>query len=1071
MTSLPHLLTPKNLKKHAGSQSYQRGVNYLRQGRVRLETVELSRVRARVLGTKLYWVNLWENEGDMEAMCTCPYAERGHFCKHMVATGLAAAESLPAPAVEHKNWLSRIQGFLDGFLPSPTLPTGHYVVAFCLGEEHDWSGSTWKLHAYRVTKLGTLTTANEIYAALKENGRGLGDVPHGLEKVNQHLNVEDCLNGPQVGTLAQSIALSSPTNNANNVSRWLTTFSTLEQRVPLFLEVDRKFLGARLHFHPHPLEFQLELTNPDFNTALRAQLRGEEETLTWEKGEMKAIAWGGGGLWALRGEKLLRVAGGVPGDSFRDWIETPHMQIPPGRLREFLIDYYPQMRERVRIVGDLPALHDIDTQPAKCLYLTDTGGELTAYLRFEYGGFLFDYAPWHPEWVEDISLEDWAVYRVHLHRKHEKEVYRSVSSIEHGLKYGQLAGENAFVLRANVTPIEFLMEHVPILAEKGFEIYGEEDLRHTKVNRTRPTLSLHVSSNIDWFDVQAVVEFGEITVDLADIRRALREKKTYVKLADGSVGEIPEEWMTRYRHLFGMGEQTGSGARFSPHHLTLIDQLLEKADQAQVDAEFAHRRQKLLDFSGIEQTPLPEGFQGELRSYQQAGYNWLHFLHEYRFGGILADDMGLGKTIETLALLQSLRENGHTTHADLLVLPRSLLVNWQREAEAFTPDLKVHFHYGPQREVDAELFDQHDLVLTTYGTMRNDAPQLREYAFHYVILDESQAIKNPQTKTSKAVRVLRSDHRLALTGTPVENTTLELWSQFAFLNPGLLGNLTYFKREFARPIENEGEEETARLLRKMVFPFILRRTKKQVAPELPPRTERVLYTDMEASQRKFYEDTRDYYRAKLLGLIDDEGFDRARMNVLEGLLRLRQISNHPKLVNEDFQGRSAKLKLLVERIESLRSEGHKALIFSQFVQMLKLIQAELEARKIPYLYLDGSTRKRQERIDEFQNNAEIPLFLISLRAGGVGLNLTAADYVIHVDPWWNPAVEQQATDRTHRIGQENPVFVYKLIARDSVEEKILELQERKKALVEQVISTESSFFKSLSVEDVKVLFS
>jgi non-specific serine/threonine protein kinase len=399
------------------------------------------------------------------------------------------------------------------------------------------------------------------------------------------------------------------------------------------------------------------------------------------------------------------------------------------------------------------------------------------------------------------------------------------------------------------------------------------------------------------------------------------------------------------------------------------------------------------------------------------------------------------------------------------------LINWQRETERFTPELSTYKYFGNQRTGDLTVFDDYDLILTTYGVMLRDIEILREYRFHYVILDESQAIKNPLAKTSKAARILNADHRLVLTGTPVENSTFELWSQFAFINPGLLGNLEYFKREFGNPIERHGDEGTSQFLRKMVYPFILRRTKDQVAPELPPRTEKVVYADMEPAQRKLYEKTRDHYRALLLGVIEEKGINNARMKVLEGLLRLRQISNHPRLVKNNFRGSSSKFNLLLETLETLQSEGHKALVFSQFVQMLKILREELEHREIPYTYLDGRTRKRQDRVDLFQSDPTIPFFLISLKAGGVGLNLTAADYVIHIDPWWNPAVEMQATDRTHRIGQDKPVFVYKLITRDSVEEKIVQLQEKKRKLVEQLITTDRSFIKTLTPEDVVVLFS
>jgi len=433
--------------------------------------------------------------------------------------------------------------------------------------------------------------------------------------------------------------------------------------------------------------------------------------------------------------------------------------------------------------------------------------------------------------------------------------------------------------------------------------------------------------------------------------------------------------------------------------------------------------------------------------------------------------MGLGKTIQVLAYLQSLRERDKPQAASLLVVPKSLLVNWQRESEKFTPALRFLEYMGNFRKKDAGLFNDYDVVLTTYGTMLRDIETLRGHKFHYIILDESQAIKNPIAKSAKAARLLNAEHRLVMTGTPVENNTFELWSQFAFLNPGLLGNMDYFRSAFANPIENGRDESAAALLRKLVYPFILRRTKEQVAPELPPRTERVIYTDLEPAQRKIYNQTKERYRAELLGLIETSGMADARMKILEGLLRLRQIAIHPALVEKTYHGEAPKFEILLETLETLQAEGHKALIFSQFIQTFALLKPELKRRDISFAYLDGQTRDRQHEVDAFQNDPSIPFFLISLKAGGVGLNLTAADYVIHLDPWWNPAVEMQASDRAHRIGQDKPVFIYKIIARDTVEEKILQLQERKRALVQSIIATESSFFKSLTKDDVQLLFS
>jgi non-specific serine/threonine protein kinase len=567
------------------------------------------------------------------------------------------------------------------------------------------------------------------------------------------------------------------------------------------------------------------------------------------------------------------------------------------------------------------------------------------------------------------------------------------------------------------------------------------------------------------------IQYGEQEVKLKEVRQALKRGENFIKLADGSIGQIPPEWLERYKHIFNMTKETEDGLRVRDYQLTMLDELLEDASHANIAAEFEEKRERLRNLQGIAKQPIPKGFTGELRPYQKAGLDWLHFLREYGFGGILADDMGLGKTIQMLAYLQNQREQAKVTSAALLVVPKSLLTNWQRESATFTPNLRILEYIGIDRDKEMSSFDEYDIIITTYGTMLRDVESLRNYRFSTVVLDESQAIKNPLAKTSKAARLLNAEHRLAMTGTPVENNSFELWSQFAFLNPGLLGNLDYFKRDFAKAIESRDGEAEANLLKRMVYPFILRRTKEQVAPELPPLTERVIYTEFDAPQRKLYEQTRDKYRAQLLGLVDDSGMNNARMKILEGLLRLRQICIHPVLVEPTYNKDVAKFEILLETLETLRAEGHKALIFSQFVQTLKLLEKDLKKSKMKYTYLDGRTRKRQERVDEFQNNPNISFFLISLKAGGVGLNLTAADYVIHLDPWWNPAVEMQATDRAHRIGQDKPVFVYKLIARDTVEEKILQLQERKKALVEQLISSESSFFKSLTRDDVEVLFS
>ncbi|MCI0660478.1 MAG: DEAD/DEAH box helicase, partial [Acidobacteria bacterium] len=758
--------------------------------------------------------------------------------------------------------------------------------------------------------------------------------------------------------------------------------------------------------------------------------------------------------------------------------------IPSEALGEFYQLHFPVLAEAFDVHADGMIETLVGVAPQPRVYLTEQDRELRVLLRFAYDS-LECVAVRNPPpqgYVRDPERD--VVVKIERQVEVEKEWWQRLGKDEFSLKCGNTGGRttaDTFLLRAKVHPFDFLKDKVPKLAEAGVEIYGEADLELGRINRARPTISFGISSGIDWFDLKAVIHFGELEVSLAEVRKALRKQERFIKLADGSVGEIPREWLEKYKYLFGLSETTEDGLRLARHHVTLLDQLLAENELVTTDKPFEEARAWLKNFEGIRQQSLPRGFQGELRLYQKAGFDWLHFLRESRFGGCLADDMGTGKTIQALCFLQSIKETYQSRNkgkrrkesraAHLLVVPRSLVTNWEREAEKFTPNLKLLNFASVERAANVREFANYDVVLTTYGILLREIERLMEYEFDTVILDEAQAIKNPVSESAKAARLLKSRHRLTLTGTPVENNTLELWSQFAFLNPGLLGTIDYFREDFSGQIERQNDERATRTLRRLVYPFILRRTKDQVARDLPPRSEKVLWGEMKPEQRRLYNLTRDEYRARILRLIEDKGIKDARFRVLEGLLRLRQICNHPRLIDRSYSGASAKLGTLIETLETLQAEGHKALIFSQFVQMLKLIETELMKMKIKYAYLDGSTVNRQARVDAFQRDDRIRVFLISLKAGGVGLNLTAADYVIHIDPWWNPAVEMQATDRAHRIGQDKPVFVYKLMMRDSVEEKILQLQERKRSLVQQLVTTEAGLFKSLTADDIAALFS
>jgi superfamily II DNA or RNA helicase len=589
-----------------------------------------------------------------------------------------------------------------------------------------------------------------------------------------------------------------------------------------------------------------------------------------------------------------------------------------------------------------------------------------------------------------------------------------------------------------------------------------------KLYRRPGRFSLEVTSGIDWFDLMATVEFDGVRAALPELLRALRKGENTVVLGDGSFGILPEEWLAKYGLLGEIGSVEGDKLRFRRSQAGILDAALLAAEadaDSRVDEMFARARKELLHFEGVAAEDAPAGFHGDLRPYQKLGLGWMTFLRRFGFGGCLADDMGLGKTIQMLAMLIARRREGHPP--SLVVVPKSLVWNWQQEAARFVPELRVRAHVGPERASATAALADADLVITTYGTLRNDVMLLRQIDFDYVMLDEAQAIKNADSESAKAARLLRGRHRLALSGTPIENHVGELWSLFEFLNPGMLGSARVFQ---GAGVSTRPRPEVVELLTRALRPFILRRTKEAVAPELPPKHQETIVCELEPGQRRLYHELREHYRASLLGRIDKQGLGKVKLQVLEALLRLRQAACHPGLIDRKrAKEPSAKLDVLLPRLLELREEGHKALVFSQFTSFLALVRSELDAAKVSYEYLDGKTQDRQRRVDRFQNDPECSLFLISLKAGGVGLNLTAADYVFILDPWWNPAVEAQAVDRAHRIGQGKRVFVYRLLAKETVEEKVAALQESKRGLAESIINGDNSLLRDLDRETLEAL--
>jgi len=720
--------------------------------------------------------------------------------------------------------------------------------------------------------------------------------------------------------------------------------------------------------------------------------------------------------------------------------------------------------------GDDIVEHVDTVKPQYRLYLTEKEQMLVMQPAFSYNGIEIKWG-FFGDVIEPLNGVVKVVKRSEVEEQEYVNMLRTLhSDMQHNLK------EHFFYMPAtSVLANNWFFRFADVMKEWNVELFGFDNLKNLRISTYKPDTRIQVSSGIDWFDATVEVVFGDQSVSLVEVKRALAQKQNFVRLGDGSIGLLPEDWLKKYALLIKMGDTKGNTVRLKKFHFSVLDELLADVDEEQLQQELEDKKERLSniidnDYSNV---TAPEGLKATLRPYQLAGFQWLLFLKEAGWGGILADDMGLGKTVQTLTyFLHNKQEKPGAKF--MVVCPTTLMYNWEKEIQKFTPSLTHYIHHGPKRMASAKTFEPYDIIITTYGTMRSDIKILKEMEFDYVVLDESQSIKNPQSQVAKASLLLNAKHKLALSGTPVQNNTFDLFAQLNFLNPGMLGSREFFMNEFATPIDKFQEDEVKQQLRKLTYPFLLRRTKEQVAKDLPEKTEMILYCEMGAEQRKIYDAYRNTYREQIMGMIEERGVERSTMHILQGLTRLRQICDSPAILNEAerYHNYSVKLDELTREIDENVGK-HKALIFSQFLGMLALIRKELEAKGIPYVYFDGSTSAtaREDAINEFQNNPDCKVFLISLKAGGIGLNLTAADYVYIVDPWWNPAVEQQAIDRTHRIGQTKNIFAYRLICKDTIEEKMLTLQERKRALATELVSDDNAFLKRLTKEDIAYLLS
>ena len=745
------------------------------------------------------------------------------------------------------------------------------------------------------------------------------------------------------------------------------------------------------------------------------------------------------------------------------------MSVPADEWNKKLHEFILPLAKEHHIEFDKSLVHEVkDGDPEVKLFLVEKGDYLVFQPSFSYKG----YETKARDRDEIVVPHGDKVMIVHRNREAEGAFISKLQNLHSNFivseETGSLALKGTDVLKNN-----WFFLFVDAMKEMKTPVFGFEALKNFRFNTSKPQTKIFISSNTDWFDAKVDILFGDQRVTVSEVKRALANKQQFVQLNDGTLGILPDEWLKKYSLLFRVGEGNSNNLKLSRFHLSVVDELYAERDEEELVVKLEEKYENLRQFNAIKEIEPPESLKAVLRPYQVAGYQWLNYLTEIKWGGILADDMGLGKTVQALSFMDYYR-NEHGSIKALVVCPTTLIYNWENEIRKFTPELTYRIHHGPARTRSKEEITDHDVTITTYGTLRSDIKLLLSVNFDYVVLDESQAIKNPSSKVTKAACLLNAKHRLCMSGTPLQNNTFDVFAQMHFLNPGMLGTMEFFRQEFAIPIDKFGERDRKEHLKKILYPFILRRTKEQVAKDLPEKQEMILWCEMEDDQRKIYDAYRNEFRDKIMGTIQEQGIQRSQLTILQGLMKLRQICDSPAILNEEekFENHSIKLEELAREITENIS-NHKALVFSQFLGMLALIRGKLEELGVKYEYFDGSTSApdREKAIQSFQNDDTVRVFLISLKAGGVGLNLTAADYVYIVDPWWNPAVEQQAIDRTHRIGQTKNIFAYRMICRDTIEDKILQLQEKKRSLAKELIADDSSFVKSLSREDVEYLFS
>ena len=1048
----------KFIKEQAGAGSWRRGYEIHQKDMIFDAYPEKNFYMAKVKGNYQdhYNTDLIFKKNKVEARCNCPLKEE--WCKHSVAVALKAID-------EHAydKWLETKFGIecdlTDEEIPLKEAPKGNYIFHF-----------NPKRKANFFSILVRSRETGKVVRQIESIMRAL------IEAQKQDPNFE--LNNSQkveLNILKELLKIARQDKKAGWYDIPITKFGPLFNLLSMAEEVLDEKTKQRLLFTNDEWKLVLYVNSSQAGALLLSlewQRPDKDDCYPFEEVRYfsRHLKWG-------RYKNIIFPTNIAMQSIPQNLLKSSFTDLKDSDGGKFIYEELPKLREimDVQIAENISRLMLEERPPLNVVTLTiDYDQSLKASLEFEYDGVRVPYSKNINEKTPYITIkksDEDLIYWVKRNAKHEQMAYNMLL----GCKFVPTQTNNLALEKE--TAIDFYNYYIK-QAGDGWKFEEKDDMNFFKLmeNPFRLCAEIKFSEEAsDSFEIHIFGKAGEEIINFDDIYDTIQSGEKYARIRSLGFVEYPAQniyAMMRAFNSFDVYRTDDNRFTVKTYRAGLINELKNLDIELILSDDFNKFWQQMSTFSTSDDLQLPDGINAQFREYQTKGFGWLWFMYKYGLNGILADDMGLGKTLQALAVIEKAKETDGPMPT-LVICPTTVVFNWESEIQKFAPSLSCLKLSGTERKQMFKKIPEYDVVITSYALVRRDIEKLKEINFRYIILDESQNIKNAMSQTAQAVKMLQASHKLALSGTPIENKLEELWSVFDFLMPGFLFSVADFNYRYVNPIMERQDKTVEKRLKLQIYPFILRRMKRDVAKDLPDKVENIAYCELTDEQRDFYLQVLDSTKEELFKSIEQNGLEKSRLSIFSALLRLRQICCHPRLYDKENVKNvmsSGKFEKLKNMLEEIISGGHRVLLFSQFVDMLDLIKGWLEREGIDYEYLTGKTKDRQGAVERF-NSSKIPIFLISLKAGGTGLNLTGADYVIHYDPWWNPAVEDQATDRAYRIGQTKKVFVYRLITKNTVEEKIQKLKTVKRNLVDSVISVDRNITKSLTMEDIKEIFS